>query len=179
MTSTQNGERLIRTILDVEKAETNRHVVNLEEFDLNILVENVASDCMSAAATKGVHLHVERTPSPAYIISDRQLVTRVCENLLSNAMKFTPAGKNVWLSLIDDKETVKMEVKDEGVGIPPEDLPYLYSKYSKISSRPTNGEASTGLGLFIVKRLVEEINGKIQCKSTPGKGSVFTVVLNK
>ncbi|MEJ7737592.1 MAG: tetratricopeptide repeat protein [Chitinophagaceae bacterium] len=179
VSSTQNGERLIRTILDVEKAETNQHIVNLEEFDLNILAENLVSDCMSTAAKKGIHLHIERSSSPAYIISDRQLVTRIFENLLSNAMKFTPAGKNVWLKLTDEKKTVNIEVKDEGVGIPPEDLPNLYSKYSKISSRPTNGEASTGLGLSIVKRLVEEINGKIQCQSIVGIGSNFTVTLKK
>jgi signal transduction histidine kinase len=70
-------------------------------------------------------------------------------------------------------------VRDEGVGIDKEELPYLFSKYSKLSSRPTDGEGSNGLGLSIVKRIVEEINGRITCESEVGKGSVFTVLLKK
>jgi signal transduction histidine kinase len=58
-------------------------------------------------------------------------------------------------------------------------MPNLFSKYAKISSRPTNGEATTGLGLSIVKRIVEELNGKISCESIPGEGSLFTVLLKK
>jgi signal transduction histidine kinase len=74
---------------------------------------------------------------------------------------------------------VSIIVQDEGLGIPKEELPNLFSKYSKISTQPTAGEASTGLGLSIVKRIVEELNGRITCESEPGKGSLFTVVLRK
>jgi signal transduction histidine kinase len=101
------------------------------------------------------------------------------ENLLSNAIKYTSTGKNVWISVSDEKDAVSIIVRDEGVGIQPDELPHLFSKYSKISSQPTNGEASTGLGLAIVRRICEELNGQISCESTPGAGSVFTVVLKK
>ncbi|RYZ19408.1 MAG: ATP-binding protein [Sphingobacteriales bacterium] len=67
----------------------------------------------------------------------------------------------------------------QGVGIDETELPHLFSKYSKISSKPTDGEHSTGLGLSIVKRIVEELNGEISCESEPDRGSVFTVVLKK
>ena len=101
------------------------------------------------------------------------------DNLLSNAIKYTSTGKNVWISVSEEKDAVSIRVRDEGVGIPAEELPHLFSKYSKISSRPTAGESSTGLGLAIVKRICEELNGKISCESSLGKGSVFTVVLKK
>jgi signal transduction histidine kinase len=70
-------------------------------------------------------------------------------------------------------------VIDEGVGIEEKELPFLFSKYSKLSSRPTDGEHSTGLGLSIVKRIVEQLNGRISCESVVGKGSAFTVLLRK
>jgi signal transduction histidine kinase len=79
----------------------------------------------------------------------------------------------------DEQDAISIKIRDEGVGIDREELPYLFSKYSKISSRPTDGEPSNGLGLSIVKRIVEEINGKITCVSEPGKGSLFTVILKK
>ena len=100
-------------------------------------------------------------------------------NLLSNAIKYTSAGRNVYIGISEEKEAVSIRIRDEGVGIQPDELPHLFSKYSKISSRPTAGEPSTGLGLAIVKRICEELNGQISCESTPGKGSVFTVILKK
>jgi signal transduction histidine kinase len=79
----------------------------------------------------------------------------------------------------EEHDTISIKVRDEGVGIDKEELPYLFSKYSKLSSRPTDGETSNGLGLSIVKRIVEEINGRITCESEVGKGSLFTVLLKK
>jgi signal transduction histidine kinase len=112
-------------------------------------------------------------------VSDKQLVSRICENLFSNAIKYSLPGRNVWISLSGTHDAVNIKVKDEGVGIPQEELPNLFSKYSKISTTPTAGESSTGLGLSIVKRIVEELNGSVFCESEPGKGSLFTVVLKK
>jgi signal transduction histidine kinase len=83
------------------------------------------------------------------------------------------------MSISDEQDSINIKIRDEGVGIDKEELPYLFSKYSKISSLPTDGESSNGLGLSIVKRIVEEINGRITCESEPGKGSVFTVLLKK
>jgi signal transduction histidine kinase len=131
------------------------------------------------AAKKEIQLHLDCPNRSIYFLSDRQLLGRMLENLLSNAIKYTDTGKNVWISVSEEKDAVSLKISDEGVGIPQEELPHLFSKYSKISSRPTAGEASTGLGLAIVKRICEELNGKISCESSLGKGSVFTVVLKK
>ncbi len=177
--ATQYGEKLIRHILDVEKAQTNQHRVQLENLDLRIFSESVIDDFQPAAARKDIRLHLDCPNRQIYFLSDRQLLTRMLENLLSNAIKYTNTGKNVWLSVSDEKDAVSIKIRDEGVGIHPEELPHLFSKYSKISSKPTAGEASTGLGLSIVKRICEELNGKISCESDIGKGSVFTVVLKK
>ncbi len=174
-----NGESLIRTILDVEKAETNQHKLQLENLDLKVFVENIVSDFKQSASGKNIQIHFETADKHVYMVTDRHLISRICENLFSNAIKYTPPGKNVWISLANSNDAVNIKVKDEGVGIDKSDLPFLFSRYSKISSKPTDGEASTGLGLSIVKRIVEELNGSVFCESQPGQGSLFTVVLKK
>jgi signal transduction histidine kinase len=173
------GEEMIRRVLDVEKADIGHHKMQLENFDLTIFAEEVIDNFRPVAAEKDIQLHVEMPDKKLYLLSDRQLVSRICENLLSNAIKYTPRGKNVWISVNDEQDAISLKIRDEGVGIEKDELPYLFAKYSKISSQPTDGESSTGIGLSIVKRIVEEINGKIFCESEPGKGSLFTVILKK
>lgn len=173
------GERLIRQILDVEREDIGSHKLQLEKFDVRAFAEEMVDNFKPMAEKKNIRLHTEATNKKLFILSDRYLVARICENLLSNAIKYTPQGKNVWMSIHDEQDTVSIKVRDEGVGIDKEELPYLFSKYSKISSRPTDGEASNGLGLSIVKRIVEEIDGRISCESEVGVGTVFTVLLKK
>lgn len=177
--ATQYGEKLIRHILDVEKAQTNLHKVQFENLDLRIFIESHLDNFIPAAASKNIQLHLECPNRSLYFLSDRQLLGRMLDNLLSNAIKYTSTGKNVWMSVSEEKDAISIKVRDEGVGIQADELPHLFSKYSKISSQPTNGESSTGLGLAIVKRICEELNGHISCESALGQGSVFTVILKK
>ena len=177
--ATHYGEKLIRHILDVEKAQTNQHKVRLENMDLKIFAETRLDNFVPVAASKKIQLHLEFPNRSIYFLSDPQLLGRMLDNLLSNAIKYTETGKNVWISVSEERDAISIKVRDEGVGIQPDDLPHLFNKYSKISSKPTNGEASNGLGLAIVKRICEELNGQISCESAVGEGSVFTVVLKK
>ena len=177
--ATSYGEKLIRHILDVEKAQTNLHKVQLENLDLRIFAESIIEEFLPVATKKNIQLHLDCSNRSLYFLSDRQLLSRMLENLLSNAIKYTSTGRNVWMSVSEEKDAISIKVRDEGVGIEQDELPHLFAKYSKISSQPTNGEPSTGLGLAIVKRIVEELNGDISCESSLGNGSVFTVVLKK
>ncbi|HTN08257.1 tetratricopeptide repeat-containing sensor histidine kinase [Agriterribacter sp.] len=177
--SADNGELLIRDILYIEKEEIKHHTLNLEELEVNAFLDDIVHMYQPQAQQKEISISYTASEKLVLLISDRYIVSRICENLLSNAIKFTPRGKRIGVSLLDTADAVHIKVEDEGVGIAPEDIPYLFSKYRKISSMPTEGEYSTGLGLSIVKRLVEELNGKIVCKSEPGKGSLFTVILQK
>jgi signal transduction histidine kinase/Tfp pilus assembly protein PilF len=173
------GESMISRILDVEKKDIGDHKLRIENFDLTILTENVIDNFKVMADKKEIRLHTELPEKELYILSDKHLVSRICENLLSNAIKYTPRGKNVWVSVSEEQDAISIKIRDEGVGIEKEEMPHLFSKYSMISSQPTDGENSNGLGLSIVKRIVEEINGKISCESEPGKGTLFTVILRK
>jgi len=109
-----------------------------------------------------------------YFISDKGLIRHALDNLMSNAIKYSPKEGYVEVCIeLLDNEFVKLSFKDNGQGISPEELPYLFKKYRKLSARPTGGENSTGWGLSIVKRITEILKAKVKCESVPGQGSTF------
>jgi signal transduction histidine kinase len=177
--SAENGEKLIRDILVVERAETNRQLLAIESLSLSPFLCELTREYVPLAEKKGVSLFYHGPPGQVMVMTDKSLAGRIFGNLLSNAIKFTPGGKEVHMELRDEEKEVIVTIRDQGVGIPADEISSLFTKYAKISSRPTAGEASTGLGLSIVKRLVDELGGRISCQSTVGEGSMFTVVMKK
>ena len=177
--SARHGQDLIRNILDVEKMDAATVKLNIKEFDLVEWMKSVVHGFDALAGQKSIQLITEFVNPFIFVRTDQQLVQRILDNLLSNAIKYTGLGKKVWVTVKVDLDDVLIEVKDEGVGIEEDELPLLFNKYSKISSKPTNGEESTGLGLSIVKKLVEDLKGSIRCESKPGVGTSFIVKLKK
>lgn len=131
-----------------------------------------------AAQRKGIVIHFELGDSAIIVKADRNALAQILDNLLSNALKFSPADRNVWLTL-EPKENSRVEihVKDEGPGLTPEDLQVMFVRYRRLSARPTAGEPSTGFGLSVVRQLVEDMQGEVRCESTPGNGATFIVSL--
>ncbi len=179
LTSADSGETLIKRILFVDKEELGDHRITLEHLDINAFLEDIVHIYREQARQKDIRINYTPSLHSMIIISDRLIVKRIIENLLSNAVKFTETGKNIWVDLADNGNEIEIKVKDEGVGIKAEELTDIFTKHHKTSSLPTGGEFSTGLGLFIVKRLVDELNGTVFCKSEEGEGSVFIVRLPK
>lgn len=173
-----NGERLIRDILDIEKKGTSLQKIELEETDIAAFVSHVVDEHQGKAQAKGITLHTPRV-SNVFLITDHGLMRRIIENLLSNAIKFSPEGKNIWVDIITTEKNVELSITDEGPGIKEEEKKLLFTKYAQLSAKPTAGEASTGLGLSIVKRLVNELNGQITCSTTEGSGTRFTIIFEK
>lgn len=174
-----SGLRLIRNVLRIEKAETNQHQVNLESFDLMKLIKTAVRDFDPAAKGKNIKVHIYDKPDSITILSDKYLISRILENLISNALKYSEKDRSVWIEVIEQEKDIQLTVRDEGVGIAVDELKNLFSKYSKVSSKPTADEDSTGLGLSITKRIVDELGGKITCQSQLGVGSTFEVILPK
>lgn len=177
--SSDNGIALIKKILDVEKAETNQHNLSLERFDLMSLVNYVITEFEGIAQSKNIKISNISNPKNISILSDKYLINRVLENLVSNAIKYSNPDTKILINAEEVKDKIVIKVKDEGIGIAEADLSNIFTKYGKMQSKPTAGEGSTGLGLSIVKRILDEIGGEISLKSELGLGSEFTVILKK
>jgi signal transduction histidine kinase len=103
----------------------------------------------------------------------------VLENLVSNAVKYSPAGKEINVSVNDTNQKIQIRVRDYGVGIPVDEEDRLFKKFSKLSVQPTAGESSNGLGLSLVKRYMELMNGKVWFERPADGGSIFAIELLK
>lgn len=170
--------QLINDILDLSKVEAGRMELFPERFDVAQAIEEVRI-AISPLATKG-GIQVDH-PSAGRRIAvelDRQKLRQVLLNLLSNAVKFTPPGGRIAVvHAIDANDWLEISVEDSGIGIKPEDLGQLFVEFQQIDSGTSRRYGGTGLGLALVKRIVELQGGTIAVQSEPGSGSVFTVRL--
>lgn len=167
------GQNLINDILDVEQMEINTHEVSLTYFNLVPFVEDLISDFEPAAKGKNIAIEFDPSDPDLNTLSDQTLLRRAMENLISNALKYTKRNSKAQIRLFKEGDNTTFEVIDEGTGIPKEDQHKLFSKYGQTSSKPTEGESSTGLGLTIVKRIMDELGGDVSFESETGKGSTF------
>lgn len=170
-----NMQRLISNLLDVNRLGRGGFFINTAKTNIGSMLEKLRVDFVNRAQSKGIALTVE---SPDVVLdTDADALTRILENLLSNAIKFSSAGTKVHLRVSDEKGQIRFDVIDHGPGIPDEDLPLLFGKFQRLTNKPTGGEASTGLGLSIVKDLVDLLGGEIRVTSEVGKGTTFSVTI--
>jgi two-component system, sensor histidine kinase and response regulator len=111
------------------------------------------------------------------VLADASALDQVLDNLVSNAIKFSPPDKQLFLTVQSDGHFGECIIRDEGPGFTMEDKTRMFRRYGRLSARPTGGEASTGLGLSIVRKLVQDMNGELSCESVHGNGATFTVRL--
>jgi signal transduction histidine kinase len=111
------------------------------------------------------------------VMVDSDAILRVADNLISNAVKYSPSGSTVWVTIDRTSEQAVLEVQDQGPGLSEDDKMRVFGKMQRLSARPTGGEHSTGLGLFIVKQIVDAHEGVVGVKSAQGEGAVFWVRL--
>lgn len=164
---------MISQILDIEMIESKAMNVQLEIFDFAHVITELKADFEKLANRKNINLSISLEPSWVHL--DRMYLTQIVENLLSNAIKFSPFYKNVFVKLFIKQDKARLEVRDEGSGIGADDMSKLFGKFQRLSASPTGGEKSTGLGLSIVKKYVESMNGRVWCESELGKGANFIV----
>jgi signal transduction histidine kinase len=178
MIARQAGE-MIKQLLDLDTIENQKRALLSEEIDLQTEIENLISNYHSAIQQKKLEILWEKNFNKPLIISDLQYIQRILDNLFSNAVKFSPFNRQIFVRLIEKATTFRIEFQDQGPGLTDQDKTKLFKKFQRLSSQPTGGETSTGLGLAIVKTLVEELKGKITCESELGKGANFMVELPK
>jgi signal transduction histidine kinase len=170
---------MIGKILDVDAIEGQRVNLIMETIDLPVLLKKAASSFDKLAARKNIRLETKLDTTGLTMQGDVVFLTEIIENVISNAIKFSPAGKSILISASGTNDFVKMCVKDEGPGLTQDDKDKLFQKFQRLSAQPTDGERSTGLGLSIVKKYTEIMNGKVWCDSEFGKGATFCVEFPK
>jgi PAS domain S-box-containing protein len=169
---------LINDILDLSKIESGRLELRRESYKLQPLLNDVLSMLRPAAVEKQIHLEKDDHPEAA-ISGDILRTKQVLINLLSNALKFTPAGGAVTVHAFQDGEQVAICVADTGIGIPQEQLHAIFGRFHQVNStQQGQKQQGTGLGLAITKSLVEQMGGRIWVESEIGKGSRFTFTLD-
>jgi signal transduction histidine kinase len=166
---------MVQNLLDANRIERGEMRLSLAPTELSALVVAVAEAQRSRATAKQQTIHVEIEAAPMTAPVDPNVMVQVLENLISNAIKYSPPGKNIFARLKKHGQSVRVEVKDQGPGLSLEDQKKLFGKFARLSAKPTGGEHATGLGLSIVKKMVEAMNGKVWCESEPGHGAAFIV----
>jgi two-component system, sensor histidine kinase and response regulator len=142
------------------------------------IAANVVQQYQEAAQRKQLEIRTDFPAGAANVFADASALDQVLDNLLSNALKFSPPGKKIFVGIRQTKgDRVECLIRDEGPGFTAEDKARMFRRYGRLSARPTGGEPSTGLGLSIVRKLVRAMNGELSCESKPGQGAVFTICL--
>ena len=175
--------RLVKDLLDMARMEAGHVDMAKKQLDLNELLERVYRKFTVRAKERNIELLYDRkTEDMVLEEADEDRLEQVMTNLLDNAFRHTPEEKKISILadrvLSDNKPMIRIVVKDEGVGIPPEDLPFVFERFYKADKARVRGESvGTGLGLAIVKNIVESHQGSIQVDSILGEGTAFTMLL--
>jgi two-component system sensor histidine kinase/response regulator len=174
--STQNMFELIDNLLEINKIESGKLKPKLELIDIQTILINLIQRYQLLAKVKDINLRFDQKNHNSYqAMLDEKMIYRVLDNLISNAIKYSPYDKSVYIRLIATETHIRCEIQDEGPGLSKEDQKKLFGQFARLSSQPTADEPATGLGLFIVKQLVETMRGKVWCDTEKSKGATFVV----
>jgi GAF domain-containing protein/nitrogen-specific signal transduction histidine kinase len=168
---------LVEDILDLSKIETGRLYLQLEPVYFPVVVQGVLESLQAEIEDKGLELVVEVTPDLPLVKGDQDRLIRILTNLVSNAYKYTPAGGQIRITATPQEDLVRVAVADTGIGISEEDRAKIFDRFFRASHPMVREISGTGLGLPIVKSLVEMHGGKVQVQSELGKGSEFSFTL--
>src|SRR6202161_2782078 len=178
----RNGVRLLKlvnTLLDFSRIEAGRSQSSFEPTDLAAFTAELASNFRSAVERAGLRLRMNCKPLPEPVYVDRDMWEKVILNLLSNAFKFTFDGSiSVETRLSEDGERAEITVRDTGTGIPATELPHIFDRFRRVAGARGRSIEGTGIGLALVRELVDAHGGTISVASEMGQGSAFTVALH-
>ena len=167
--------RMINEMLDLDKMESGRMQLHREPVDVNAVVTETADRIRPNAPSHPIRLTLD--PAVGDIQGDRDKLTQVMTNLMNNAVKYSPSGGEIVVATRAEGDAVHVLVRDHGMGIPKEALGSIFERYGRVESPATRHIQGTGLGLPIVRQIVQLHGGTVWAESTVGEGSVFHVNL--
>jgi len=170
--------RLVQDLLILSRADMGRLVLHKEPVDLAVLVDACCEQCRFLGEGRGIRL-VFRHQSDVWVMGDKYRLKQMFYNLIENAMKYSDKGGRVEVITTKNGKYANVLVRDEGVGISKEDIPYIFNRFYRVDKSRSREAGGTGLGLSICRWIAESHDGKITVESTPGLGSCFTVWIPK
>ncbi len=170
---------LVEDLLDVSMFESGQMRIQVERQSLEALVDQGVTLHSANASNKRIELIKDSRTGDSEGDFDRKLISRVIDNLISNAIKFSPSDTTVRIVLESDSDVLYLKVEDEGPGIPNDEFGKLFKEFSRTSNQPTAGESSNGIGLFVCQQIVQRHGGSISAENRRSKGTRFTVALNR
>ena len=161
--------RLVNNIIDMTRIEANYFDIKVQSFDIIKLIKSTTLSVSEYTNKKGVNLFFNTNVEEKMILCDPDQMERIILNLLSNSIKFTQRGGNIWVSVYDYGKKINIIVKDDGIGIPQDKQEYIFNRFHQVDKSFTRKHEGSGLGLFLVKALVEKYKGEIIVRSELGK----------
>jgi two-component system sensor histidine kinase/response regulator len=175
--ASSNQMRVFIKALLANAAADRGFKISLESMDFSTAVMRSLRQYEDTARDKEIILSQLPLPESAFIYADPAALDQVLDNLISNAVKFSPPKKKITVAMRQRPGHVECHIRDEGPGFTEADKARMFQRYARLSARPTGGEPSTGLGLSIAKKLVQAMNGDLNCQSVPGHGATFILRL--
>jgi len=173
-----DGLGLIRNLADKQKLEGKGIDLTFEPVNLSTVLGLLTRNYKGISEIKNIHLHLQMQPD-LMVHTDKHYLYRILENVLSNAIKFSPENKNVFVNTIENESHIIVEVRDEGPGMSEEDQRRLYRTFQPLTTRPTGGETSTGIGLAVAKAIADKLEAGLYCVSELERGTTFTLTIIK
>ncbi len=168
-----DGMDLIKNLLDYRALDENVRHIDLYDVNIEAVINEIDSSFSGVAQSKRIEVVKSINVPSAIVKTDEQYFKRILENLISNAIKFSPFDKKVFLDVFEKDDFLVVNIRDQGPGIIPSDRPMLYKKFKVLSSQPTNGENSTGLGLALSKAFAKKLGGQLFLDEQNEKGASF------
>lgn len=174
MNGLQRMELLIASLLETARLESDL-TLTISRADLHQMIHESAEMIHGIAQKRGIQIEVMLADDARFVMGDADLLSLVISNLVSNAVKYNRDGGSVYVSIRAQAEQLQVDVRDTGMGIPPDDLKRVFEPFTRLQT----GERieGSGLGLWIAQRIVEKHEGRLWVESTPGEGSTFSFTL--
>jgi signal transduction histidine kinase len=169
--------RLLDNIQAIGNLENDTYTMNIKKYDIVKLMKDLVEKSKVYTDEKGLNIRFECNIHEKIFAVDKDKIEKIILNLLSNSIKFTENGGSITLSVISENEELKVCVKDTGVGIPEDKIDLIFESFEQVDRTLSRGAEGSGIGLSLVKKLIDAHNAKIIVKSEVDKGSEFTVIL--